>query len=121
MEGLQNKKVNLLIPAIVSLNQKTISYHLKIVGDGPEKQHLQSLVKKFKADRYIEFVAATYDEREIGELFLEADLLVSPGNVGLNAVHALSYGTPVITHTKILTTKCRSMRLLLIISMAVFI
>ena len=93
------KKVNLLIPAIVSLNQKTISYHLKIVGDGPEKQHLQSLVKKFKADRYIEFVAATYDEREIGELFLEADLLVSPGNVGLNAVHALSYGTPVITHS----------------------
>ena len=93
------KKVNLLIPALVSLNQKTICYQLKIVGDGPEKQHLQSLVKKFKADRYIEFVAATYDERKIGELFLEADLLVSPGNVGLNAVHALSYGTPVITHS----------------------
>ncbi len=93
------KKVNLLIPALVSLNQKTISYELKIVGDGPEKQYLQSLVNKFKASQYIEFVAATYDEKEIGKLFLESDLLVSPGNVGLNAVHALSYGTPVITHS----------------------
>ena len=25
-------------------------------------------------------------------------MLVSPGNVGLNAVHALCYGTPVLTH-----------------------
>ena len=24
--------------------------------------------------------------------------MVSPGNTGLNAVHALSYGTPVATH-----------------------
>ena len=28
-------------------------------------------------------------------------MLVSPGNVGLNAVHALSYGTPVITHNNV--------------------
>lgn len=92
------KKVDLLLPALASLNQKTINYQLKIVGDGAEKQYLETLVKKYKAEQYIEFVASTYDETEIGNLFFEADLLVSPGNVGLNAVHALSYGTPVLTH-----------------------
>ena len=93
------KKVDLLIPVLASLNQKTINYQLKIVGNGAEKQYLETLVKKYKAEQYIEFAASTYDEAEIGDLFFEADLLVSPGNVGLNAVHALSYGTPVLTHS----------------------
>ena len=31
-------------------------------------------------------------------MFMGSDLLISPGNVGLNAVHAMTYGTPVLTH-----------------------
>ena len=93
------KKIDLLIPAVAYLNQNKVKYKLKIVGDGPEKKNLESLVKKSNSEAFIEFVTATYDEIQIGNLFLEADLLVSPGNVGLNAVHALSYGTPVLTHS----------------------
>jgi glycosyltransferase involved in cell wall biosynthesis len=37
----------------------------------------------------------------MGELYGLADLTVSPGNVGLTAVHSLSYGTPVITHNDV--------------------
>ena len=92
------KKIDLLIPALANLNQTSICYLLKIVGNGPEKQNLEALVKKYDAQQYVEFVEATYDESEIGKLFLEADLMVSPGNVGLNSIHSLSYGTPVLTH-----------------------
>ena len=31
-------------------------------------------------------------------MIYNADLCVSPGNVGLTAMHSLAYGTPVITH-----------------------
>jgi len=39
-----------------------------------------------------------YDERKISRLIYESDLCVSPGNVGLSAIHSITYGTPVITH-----------------------
>ena len=39
-----------------------------------------------------------YDERIIGEMFFNADVCLSPGNVGLTAIHALSFGCPVLTH-----------------------
>lgn len=31
-------------------------------------------------------------------MLMTADLCVSPGEVGLTAMHALAYGTPVVTH-----------------------
>ena len=92
------KKVELLIPVLFKLNQNEVKYILKIFGEGPEKHHLKSLIKYYQAEKYIHFEKATYVEHEIGKLFFESDMLVSPGNVGLNAVHALCYGTPVLTH-----------------------
>ena len=92
------KKVELLIPVLFKLNQNEVKYILKIFGQGPEKKHLKSLVKYYEAEKYIHFKKSTYVEYEIGKLFFESDMLVSPGNVGLNAVHALCYGTPVLTH-----------------------
>ena len=41
-----------------------------------------------------------YDDQIIGEFFYNASVCVSPGNVGLTAIHALSFGCPVITHNQ---------------------
>ena len=92
------KKVDLIIRALYNLNRYKIKYKLKIVGDGKEKENLKNLVDKLNAKNYIKFLDAIYEEDKLGALFLEADMLVSPGNVGLNAIHALSYGTPILTH-----------------------
>lgn len=94
------KRVDILINAVIKLNTKYLSYKLSIIGDGPEKNNLLKIVKSLNAEKYISFYNATYTEDEIAKFFLNSDLLVSPGNVGLNAVHSLSYGTPVITHNK---------------------
>ena len=40
------------------------------------------------------------DDQIIGEFFYNASVCVSPGNVGLTAIHALSFGCPVITHNQ---------------------
>jgi len=39
-----------------------------------------------------------FEEERLGELIYNADVCVSPGNVGLTAIHCLTYGTPVITN-----------------------
>ncbi len=92
------KKVDMAIKAIISINQNNEKYELKIIGDGPEKESLKNIVISAKAEKYIFFEKAKYDEIEIGKMFFESDLLISPGNVGLNAIHAMCYGTPVLTH-----------------------
>jgi len=95
------KKVALLIPTLFKLNTKEKQYKLTIVGEGEEKKNLEDLIEHYQAKDYICFKKATYNEDEIGKLFFESDLLVSPGNVGLNAVHALCYGVPVLTHNNL--------------------
>jgi glycosyltransferase involved in cell wall biosynthesis len=87
------KKINQLITAIVNLKSK---YNLLIVGDGPERRKLEEMSSSCKD--FIYFYGETHNEVEISELIYNSNLCVSPGNVGLTAVHSLSYGTPVLTH-----------------------
>ena len=93
------KRIDLAIDSVISLNKKVRKYSLKIVGDGPQEDYLKKMVHNADANEYISFEKGKYSEYEIGQMFLNSDLLVSPGNVGLNAIHALSYGTPVLTHS----------------------
>lgn len=92
------KKVNLLIESLKSLNSTKITYNLLIIGEGPQKTILKKLSLKGIELGWIHFYGKTYDELELSDLIYSSDLMISPGNTGLNAVHALSYGTPVGTH-----------------------
>lgn len=79
---------------------KEIGEHINVVfiGDGDEKKYLMSICKKLKFEETVWFYGACYNEKKISELIYNADLCLSPGNVGLTAVHSLMYGTPVFTH-----------------------
>jgi glycosyltransferase involved in cell wall biosynthesis len=67
-----------------------------LVGEGPEKESLESLALSLQVPH--RFVGACYDEAVIAKLFKASDLTVSPGKVGLTAMHSMAYGTPVISH-----------------------
>ncbi len=94
----RQKKIDLLIQAAIALNKKSPKYQLLIVGDGPERPGLEDLAKPLMDKGLIRFEGAVYDEACIASLIYNADLCISPGNIGLTAIHALSYGTPVATH-----------------------
>ena len=66
---------------------------LVIVGDGPERETLQTLA----ADIYPQaaFTGSLYGEA-LAERFRSADLFVLPGTGGLAVQQAMSYGLPVI-------------------------
>lgn len=92
------KKLDLLILALKSLKAKGREINLVIIGDGDDKERLEKLVCAYSLTQNVWFYGSCYDEMEIGMLIYNAALCVSPGNVGLTAIHSLSYGTPVITH-----------------------
>lgn len=92
------KKIDLAINAVIQLHKTDKKYKLRIVGNGSQEIYLKKLVLDANAQKFITFENAKYSENEIGQMFMESDLLISPGNVGLNAVHAMTYGTPVLTH-----------------------
>lgn len=93
------KKVHELIKAVVLLNNDDHRYNLLIVGDGHEKQVLKKLAKQLIKKKQCIFYGSTYNEEEISKLILNSQLVVSPGNIGLTAIHSLSYGTPVCSHS----------------------
>jgi glycosyltransferase involved in cell wall biosynthesis len=69
---------------------------LVVVGEGPERARLETLSQGLEVDT--RFLGALYDEVHLARLFMGATAVVSPGKVGLLAMHALAYGAPVITH-----------------------
>ena len=93
------KKVEQLIQAVTILNRDGFNCNLIIVGDGPQKKKLEILAGPLiKKDKCL-FYGATYNETEISRLIFSSQLVVSPGNIGLTAIHSLSYGTPVFSHS----------------------
>jgi glycosyltransferase involved in cell wall biosynthesis len=92
------KKLELFLNACSNLIESGIHCNMVIVGDGDESKNLKSLINNLNLDSRCWFYGATHDELIISELIYNSTLCLSPGNVGLTAIHSLSFGTPVITH-----------------------
>lgn len=90
------KKIERLIKAVILLKESNQFMNLLIIGDGSQMEFLKGKAKGFMDQIY--FYGNSYNEFENGQMLANADLCVSPGNVGLTAIHSLSFGTPVCTH-----------------------
>ena len=86
----KRKRVDDLLRACSEMESKP---HLIIVGDGPEREHLELLAKQVYSSA--EFIGAKHGA-ELKPYFTEADLLVLPGTGGLAVQEAMSYGLPII-------------------------
>ena len=95
------KKLDLLLNAVSQLNAESIQINLVFIGDGSERKPLELAGKDGLEQRWLHFTGSCYDEETIGMYLSKADLCVSPGNIGLTAIHCLSYGTPVSTHNNL--------------------
>ena len=91
------KKLDQVLKAVAKLKEKGLNLNVTFVGDGTEKQKLEALSNELNLDN-VWFYGACYDEKKIAQLLYNADLCVSPGNVGLTAMHAMSFGCPVVSH-----------------------
>ena len=92
------KKLDLILEALSLLKDQGIFYNMVFVGDGTELEHLKENSRNYGLVNQVWFYGACYNEVENANLIYNADVCVSPGNVGLTALHAMMFGTPVITH-----------------------
>lgn len=93
---IPEKKVDLLIRGFaLALSHLPPSTRLAIVGDGPEAASLRDLALGLNLADRIEFAGAIYDEQTLSPWFNAAWISVSPGGVGLSAIHSLCYGIPM--------------------------
>ncbi|MCL9775467.1 glycosyltransferase [Vibrio methylphosphonaticus] len=99
------KNLCMIVDSIALLRDRGVLINFIFVGTGPEKEKLEDLVKYKDLNDQVIFIGECYDENKLGLLIYSSDFCVSPGNVGLTAIHCLSYGTPVITHNNF----CRQM------------
>lgn len=89
-------RFDLLLEAVDILRAQGTRCNVLLVGDGPMALALRELAAARSLP--VHFLGACYDERILSQLLYRSAVTVSPGKVGLTAMHSLMYGTPVITH-----------------------
>lgn len=92
------KRIDALIEMAAHHRREGLEYNLLIVGDGPERRALEEEAVRLGMTDRVWFYGECFDETRLNTLLYNSDLCCSPGNVGLTALHAMTYGVPVISH-----------------------
>lgn len=86
-----------LVEALNYLNSNNKQeFIIWMIGTGPALSKLKALASSYNVVLYDQ--GEIYEEDEIAKHIMAADIVVSPGKLGLTGMHALAYGTPVVTH-----------------------
>lgn len=92
------KKTEQILEAMSILRSKGVNLNLVVVGSNVDDDIFEKRMKELELEDRVWMYGACYDERQNAELIYNAEVCVSPGNVGLTCMHVLSYGTPVVTN-----------------------
>lgn len=95
---IPSKKLEMVIHAMLLLRDRGFMVNMTYIGDGSDKARLETMVHGSNLEENVWFYGPCYEEKQIAQFIHNADLCVSPGEIGLTAMHSMTYGTPVITH-----------------------
>lgn len=93
-----SKQLDMALNAVKLLADRGQMFNIVLIGDGADRRRLEQLSNELGIEKNVWFYGACYDDHENASLIYNADLCVSPGNVGLTAIHTMVFSTPVITH-----------------------
>lgn len=93
----KSKKLSQIIDAVAALQKDGMAVNVVFVGKDVDNVNIEAYARQRGIDR-VWMYGPCYDSERLGELYYNAAVCVSPGNVGLTAIHALSFGCPVISH-----------------------
>ncbi|MSR69378.1 MAG: glycosyltransferase [Phycisphaerales bacterium] len=91
------KRLDMLVGALAQLRAQGVGANLLIVGEGACRKDLEEYAHRAGIDAH--FTGACYDEGELARYISASDVTVSPGFVGLTAIHSMAFGVPVVTHS----------------------
>lgn len=91
------KHLDELLYAMAELRRQGRNLNLSLLGDGEQTTVLKELAAELGLAKYVRFYGACYSEEVLGELYYNADLCIIPQKCGLTAIHAMTFGCPVLT------------------------
>lgn len=94
----KSKRLELLFDSLSLLHSRGYFCNLLIVGDGEALNLAKEKVISLGLGNYVHFFGPCYEEEINFSLLRRMRVVVSPGEVGLTCIHAMTYGVPVITH-----------------------
>jgi len=92
------KRLEMILYAVNHLRECGEYYNVVFVGDGEERDTLEALSNNLGLNKMVWFYGASYNESINAQFIYNADLCVSPGNIGLTAMHVMMFGCPAITN-----------------------
>lgn len=92
----QDKKLELLLDALQLTNTEL---NLEIIGSGDALAALKKKAIDLKRGN-VTFHGEMDNEVDIASIMNASSVAVIPGDIGLSAIHSLSYGLSVVTHDK---------------------
>ena len=91
------KKVPLLMDAFEYAVEKLgLEANLVVVGDGPDKKIVDEKYQSSKHKDRITIKGALWKQTDLAPYFNDSYVAVSAGQVGLNAIHCMAYGVPML-------------------------
>lgn len=95
----EEKGVNYLLEAMPFIINNIPNIHLDIIGEGPEKNKLEEIMKTLKTERYITFIGQV-PNKNIEKYYKRTNLVIIPSickeSFSLVGIEAMSVGRPVI-------------------------
>jgi len=95
---LDSRKIDVLLKAVKNLSDNQMCINVLVVGNGPSEEALKKLVSSLGLVDQVNFFGACYEEEILATLFKNSLCCVFPGPIGLTLIHAMTYGTIVITN-----------------------
>ena len=100
----KEKRVDLLIEEYRKAFEKNNDIpELLIIGDGPEKENIESLISGYYLNDRIIMLGKITDEERLSEIFRDVLLCISPDQAGLSVQKAMGYGTVFVTKKDAIT------------------
>lgn len=97
----KSKRLDLLFYSLVRLKERGVRIRTILIGTGSQESSLRGLAKALSIVDSVIFLGECYDDDKVLPILSISDVCVSPGEVGLTAMHSLICGTPVITHNDV--------------------
>lgn len=94
---IPEKRLDLLLSAFsIACNTLPIDTNLMIIGDGPLRANLERKANQLGIRDRVMFYGQITHQTALAPLFNSAWISVCPGYAGLNIVHSLAYGVPLL-------------------------
>lgn len=94
----KRKKIDQIVDAMNLLQNRGVLVNFVCIGGYIEDKELIEKIRNYNLGGRIWEYGPLYEEDKKGMMIYNADICVSPGNVGLTAIDCLMYGLPIITN-----------------------